>query len=88
MNNFQDFVNSDRFSENEKNQMQQDAKNLVNKYANMSQSELKYNLMQEVARQKANGTFDKNKLSYMLDSIKHMLPENAYIQIKQALEIL
>ena len=44
--------------------------------------------MKEVANQKANGTFDKGKLSFMLDSIKHLLPEQAYIQIKQALEVL
>ncbi len=85
---FRDFVNSSSFNDEEKAKMQKDAKDLVNKYANMTQDELRYNLMKEVANQKANGTFDKGKLSFMLDSIKHLLPEQAYIQIKQALEVL
>ena len=85
---FRDFVNSSSFNDEEKAKMQKDAKDLVNKYANMTQDELRYNLMKEVANQKANGTFDKGKLSFMLDSIKRLLPEQAYIQIKQALEVL
>ena len=85
---FKDFVNSNKFSEQEKNKMQGEAKDLVNKYAHMTQDELKYNLMQEVNRQKANGTFDRGKLLYMLDSIKHLISQDVYNQIKTAISYL
>ena len=88
MDSFQDFVNSNKFSNQEKEKMQQDAKDLVNKYANMSQAELKYNLMQEVARQKQNGTFDKQKLKFMLDSIKGLISPQVYEQISNAINNL
>lgn len=88
MNSFQDFVNSNRFTEEEKQDMQNEAKNLVDKYARMSQSELQYNLIKEVARQKANGTFDRQKLLFMLNSIKQMLPQQAYEQILNAINNL
>ena len=42
---FRDFVNSSSFNDEEKAKMQKDAKDLVNKYANMTQDELRYNLM-------------------------------------------
>ena len=83
-NNFKDFM-TNNFSEEEKAELKQDAENLVSKYAHMTQSELSMALYQEVANQKANGTFDKNKLLYMLESIKSMLPQDAYQSMYQAL---
>ena len=56
MEDFRNCINSKKYSDEEKEEMKSDAENLVNKYVNMSKSELQYNLMQEVAKQKAQGT--------------------------------
>ena len=84
--NFKDFINNSKLSEKEKEELKEDAQNLVKKYAKMSQTELSSALFQEVAKQKANGTFDKDKLFFMLDSIKHLLPNDAYNNISSVLK--
>ena len=88
MEDFRNCINSKKYSDEEKEEMKSDAENLVNKYVNMSKSELQYNLMQEVAKQKAQGTFDKQKIVFMVNSIKHMLSNESYNQIMQALNNL
>ena len=50
MEDFRNCINSKKYSDEEKEEMKSDAENLVNKYVNMSKSELQYNLMQEVAK--------------------------------------
>lgn len=87
-NSFKEFMNTNKFTEEEKKELQHDAENLVRKYASMSQNELASALFNEVAKQKANGTFDKDKLYFMLESIKNMLPSNAYESIHSAIKTL
>jgi hypothetical protein len=87
-NNFKDFMNNAKFSDEEKKELNGDAERLVRKYATMSQNELSNMSFQEVSKQKANGTFDKDKLFFMLDSIKHLLPNDAYNNIFSALKDL
>lgn len=81
-------MNNAKFSDEEKKELKGDAERLVRKYATMSQNELSNMLFQEVSKQKANGTFDKDKLFFMLDSIKHLLPNDAYNNIFSALKDL
>lgn len=57
-------------------------------YKNMNQSQLQSSLFQEVARQKASGTFDFNALSNMVESMRGSLSENEYNNIKRILESL
>ena len=85
---FKDFMSSTDFSEEEKKELQQDAENLVKKYASMSQNELMSMLFSEVSKQKENGTFSKEKLYYMLESIKHMLPSGVYESIHGVIKTL
>ena len=45
----------------------------------MSNDELTQMLTNEIAKQKANGTFNKEKLLVMLESVKELLPnQNQY----------
>lgn len=72
-------------SENANNEkVKKQAEDLLNRYKNMSSDELASTLISEVAKQKNNGTFDKNKLLNMLDSIKDVLPNKSqYEQLRQ-----
>ena len=45
-------------------------------------------LFSEVSKQKENGTFSKEKLYYMLESIKHMLPSGVYERIHGVIKTL
>ncbi len=50
-----------------------DAAELLNKYGNMSEDALFAALMQEVASEKSDGTFDINELSSSLDKMRPFL---------------
>ena len=91
MNNLKDFnFNHTNVCDCEnKSQYEQQAKDMISKYKDMNNQQLASELISEVARQKANGTFDKSKLIAMLDSIKGMLKyESQYIQLRQVIENL
>jgi hypothetical protein len=85
-NNFKDFVNNNTCDINEN--LKQDAQSIINKYSNMSKNELTKALMQEVNKQKAQGTFDKVKLQNMLDLVKNMIPSESYNQVQKMLQEL
>lgn len=71
--------NLNAFSQEEKMQAQKQAESLINQYQNMSNDELTQVLFNEIAKQKANGTFNKDKLLAMLESVKGMIPnQNQY----------
>lgn len=74
--------------ENGKNVNEQDIKQQFDKYKDMSKEELNSQLFNEVARQKAEGSFDYNKLAGMVESLKGTLPEQDYNNIKRILESL
>ena len=67
---------------------EQKAKEMLNKYKDMSKDDLMTEFENEVLRQKQNGTFDKNKLQNMLDSVRFLIPNDKYEQVKQVLESL
>ena len=67
------------FSDEEVLKAKEQAETLINKYQNMSNDELTQMLINEIAKQKANGTFNKEKLLVMLESVKELLPnQNQY----------
>ncbi len=92
--NLSDFLNDnpnpkvqefEKVDEKTKEQTRQTAEDLVNKYKNMDSSSLMNEFIREVARQKQNGTFDKNKIINMLNSVKSLIPNDMY---KKAVDIL
>lgn len=92
--NLSDFLNDnpnpkvqefEKVDEKTKEQTRQTAEDLVNKYKNMDSSSLMNEFIREVARQKQNGTFDKNKIINMLNSVKSFIPNDMY---KKAVDIL
>lgn len=84
-NSFKDFLNSSNFTDNEKQNMKNTAQNIVSKYAGMNTNELNNILMQEVEKQKRSGTFDRQKLLNLLDSIKGFLPIDTYNSMRDTL---
>lgn len=67
------------FSDEEVLKAKEQAETLINKYQNKSNDELTQMLFNEIAKQKANGTFNKEKLLAMLESVKELLPnQNQY----------
>ena len=68
------------------NAKEEDVRRTYDNYKNMSQSQLNASLLDEVAKQKANGTFDYEALSNMVDSLRGVLPENDYKNVKRLLE--
>ena len=73
----------------EKKDVEKQAEDLISKYKNMSNDELAITLFNEVARQKANGTFNREQLLKVLDMIKPMLKsETQYIQLRQVIQDL
>lgn len=67
---------------------EQDLREKFDEYKDMSKDQLNSQLFSEVARQKAQGTFDYNKLSDMVESLRGALPEQDYNNIKRILESL
>lgn len=61
---------------------------IYDKYKNSSQSELFSALMQEVASQKANGTFNFENLQKMVNSLEGAVPQENFEQMKRILNRL
>lgn len=59
-----------------------------NQLKGLSQDELSKRLLDEVARQKKEGTFNYLQLKSMLDGIKDMLPSDTFQNIQRILETL
>ena len=73
---------------NDKEATEQDLMNLYNKYKDLDEGALNRTLLSEVARQKANGSFDYQKLATLLDGMKDALGETNYQNMKRILESL
>ena len=58
---------------------------VYDRYKNSSESELFSALMQEVASQKANGTFDFNRLVGLVNSLEGTMPKENFENIKRIL---
>lgn len=67
---------------------QQDAYKKYEEYKDMSKPQLSQMLYEEVAKQKAEGSFDYNQLETMVDSLQGMLPNSDYQNIRRILESL
>ena len=70
------------------NQNERELKNRFDLFKNMSKDQLENELVKEVARQKGNGSFDFEGLSNMVESLRGVLPENQFNNIKRILENL
>lgn len=57
-------------------------------YKDMSKDQLSGELYNEAKRQKQEGTFDYEKLSSMVESLKGALDEKSYENVKRILESL
>ena len=60
----------------------------VNKYSKMSQNELMQNLLQEVNKQKQNGTFDAGRLEGAVDGLSGILSGEQMRNIKEIIKSL
>ena len=67
---------------------QDDLHKTYDNYKNMSQSQLNASLLNEVAKQKANGTFDYQALCNMVESLRGMIPDADFKNVKRLLENL
>ena len=67
---------------------EKDLMDKYNQYKELDSNQIRDELFNEVARQKANGVFDYNKLENSLDSIKGVIGEDNYQNMKKILESL
>lgn len=74
--------------QNEKNVREEDIRQKFDTYKDMSKSQLSQTLLEEVAKQKAEGSFDYQRLESMVDSLQGMLPWQDYQNIRRLLESL
>ena len=80
--------NNNKTEKVEENVTEKDIMDKYNQYKDLSSDQLSQELFKEVARQKANGTFDYQRLESMLDSIKGSLSDENYQNMKRILETL
>ena len=77
------------FNKNKKNTVtEKELRDKFDEYKDMNKEQLNSQLFSEVARQKSQGTFDYDKLSSMVESLRGALPEQDYNNIKRILESL
>ena len=67
---------------------EEDIKNKYDTFKNMSKEDLGKTLFQEVAKQKADGTFNYSQLEGMVNSLQGVLPEADYENVRKLLESL
>ena len=82
------FNNTEKNHTSDNSNFEQDIYQKYNQYKDLSESELNRELLNEVARQKSNGSFDYNRLASMLESIRGTLGEDNYQNMKRILESL
>lgn len=75
-------------NKNNTNVSEEELRNKFDEYKDMSKEQLNSQLFSEVARQKAEGSFDYNKLAEMVENLRGALPEQDYNNIKRILESL
>ena len=79
---------SDFQSSKEEKVSEKDLREKFDEYKDMNKDQLSKQLFSEVAKQKAEGKFDFQQLSSMVENLKGMLPEKDYQNIKRILESL
>ena len=88
--NFSNFTKQD-FGDDKKSQKafsQKDAVDSYNQLKNLSSDELSKRLFEEVAKQKQQGTFNYDMLISSIESIKGMIPQKTYQNLKSLVESL
>ena len=87
MGKLSEFEYHENNSKNEK-VTEEDLREKFDTYKDMNKQQLNSELFSEVARQKAQGTFDFQKLSSMVENLRGAISEQDYNNIKRILESL
>lgn len=77
-----------QFKSQGKRVSEEDIKNKYNTFKDMSKDDLSKTLLQEVAKQKAEGSFDYSQLESMVNSLQGILPNGDFENVRRLLESL
>jgi len=77
-----------QFKSQGKRVSEEDIKNKYNTFKDMSKDDLSKTLLQEVAKQKAEGSFDYSQLENMVNSLQGILPNGDFENVRRLLESL
>ena len=83
-----DFKNCNNNCKNESKVDEKTLNDIYSKYKDFSQDDLFSTLMNEVAKQKENGTFDYVALENMVNSLEGTMPKENFENIKRILNRL
>lgn len=83
--NLYDYINNKEISSEDKLKAESIAEDLLNKYSGLSQDALMNEFIKEINKQKSNGTFNKEKIKSLVNSVSHMFPQD---KVKQVMEII
>lgn len=83
--NLYDYINNNEISSEDKLKAESIAEDLLNKYSGLSQDALMNEFIKEINKQKRNGTFNKEKIKSLINSVSHMFPQD---KVKQVMEII
>lgn len=88
MTKLSNFKSCNNNQKKENNIDQKTLEDIYSKYKDFSNDDLFSTLMNEVAKQKENGTFDYNALENMVNSLKGAMPDENFEKIKRILNRL
>jgi len=84
--NLYDYIkNNENISNEEKQKVETIAQDLVNKYSGLNEDMLMNEFIKEINKQKKNGTFNKQKIKNLVNSVAHLFPEE---KVKQVMGII
>lgn len=84
--NLYDYIkNNENISNEEKQKFETIAQDLVNKYSGLNEDMLMNEFIKEINKQKKNGTFNKEKIKNLVNSVAYLFPEE---KVKQVMEII
>ena len=86
--NLYDFANNSSKSgiQESKAPTEEEVKNKINQYSNLSKDEMMNELFNEVHKSKQNGTFNYNQIASSLDMVKDYLSEEQIKNLQNLLE--
>ena len=84
--NLYDYINNnENITSQDRQKAESIAEDLVNEYSTLNQDMLMNEFIKEINKQKSNGTFNKQKIKSLVNSVAHMFPED---KVKQVMEII
>lgn len=83
--NLYDYINSKTISNEDKNNAEKIAEDLIKKYSGLDQDKLMHEFLKEINKQKQNGTFNKQRIKDLVNSVAHLFPSD---KVKQVMEII